>query len=165
MPAVVGAVVLMAAVSIAAAAIGGTATSSGLSDWYSTIRKPSWTPPGWLIGQVWTVLYTMIAVSGTLALLALRRRAADQRLVSVCFEPVMLVFFIHMAFNAFWSIAFFGMRAPWLAFGVIIAMVLSIIVLISGFGRVSRTASRLLMPYLAWVCFAGALNLTIAWMN
>lgn len=155
----------MAVVVIAASAIGGAATNAGMADWYPAIRKPSWTPPGWVFGPVWTVLYVMIAASATLALLALRRRAADQRLVIVCCEPVMIVFFIHMALNAFWSVAFFAMRSPWLAFGVIGAMILSLIVLISGFGRVSPAAARLLMPYLAWVSFAGALNLAMAWIN
>jgi len=158
-------VVVFCVLVFSAAAIGGAATSNSVGDWYKSLATPTWTPPSWLFGPVWTVLYVMMIVSASLAALAIKRRRADRRLRALFVEPMMVLFVAQLVLNALWSVAFFGMRSPWLAVAVIAALVLAIAMVIVGFSRVSPLAAWLLGPYLAWVCFAAALNVSIATLN
>jgi tryptophan-rich sensory protein len=141
---------------LAVGGIGGVATVSSLQGWYRTLRKPDWNPPDAVFGPVWTTLYFLMGIA-----LALSRRAADEE----GRRRVEAVFGLQLALNLAWSFAFFSARSP--AAGAVVILVLwaSIVATIVEFGRVSRLASLLLLPYLAWVTFATVLNLEIWRLN
>ena len=133
--------------------LGGMATAPALAEWYPALKKPEWTPPGWVFGPVWTLLYPMVAVAGWLAWREGRAR----------FGP--LVYLLQLALNAAWPWLFFARRRPDLALVCIVALSVAILATIAAFWRLSRGAALLLVPYLAWVGFAAALNHAIWRMN
>jgi benzodiazapine receptor len=122
--------------------------------WYAALAKPAWTPPGWLFGPVWTVLYVMIAIS---AWLVWQR----QRRVS----PALALWGAQLVLNGIWSWLFFGLERPGLAAIDIVVLLAMIIATALAFARVSRPAALLLVPYAIWVSFATALNLAIWRLN
>lgn len=137
----------------AAAAMGGLFMPG---EWYALLRKPSWNPPGWVFGPVWTALYTMMAVA---AWLVWRRGGfATQR------RPLAL-FLLQLALNAAWTPLFFGLKQPGWAFTEIVLLWLAITATLIAFRHVNRVAAWLLAPYLAWVSFAAALNFTLWRLN
>ena len=124
--------------------------------WYEHLAKPRWRPPNWLFGPAWTVLYVCIAVSGWLVW----RRAG------LFGAPLAMgVYAVQLLLNAGWSACSFGLRRLDIAFAELVLLWLSIAATIAGFSPVSTLAAVLLMPYLAWVTFAGALNFTLWHMN
>lgn len=133
-----------------AAASSGAIFKPG--EWYRTLSKPSWTPPDWLFGPAWTVLFIMIAVSGWLVW-----REAGLAGAAV----PLAIYAVHLVLNAAWSALFFGMKRPDLAFFELCVFWLSIAATIAAFFPVSATAAYLLLPYLGWVTFAGALNFSL----
>jgi tryptophan-rich sensory protein len=125
-------------------------------EWYASLTKPSWNPPGWVFGPVWTALYAMMAVA---AWLVWKRGGwAAQR------RPLAL-FLGQLALNAAWTPLFFGLHRPGLAFAEIVLLWLAIAATLVTFGPVSRVAAWLLAPYLAWVSFAAGLNFTLWRLN
>lgn len=144
------------AASLSAGAIGGVATSSSVSVWYPTLAKPPWTPPPWLFGPVWTLLYVMMAVA---AWLVWRTSGGRQRAVALG------LFVAQLVLNATWSILFFGMRSPLLGLIDILLLWVLIGAVVVAFFRVAKVAGALMLPYWAWVSFAVALNLAIWRMN
>jgi len=148
---VVGLIIAFA-VTFAAAAIGSAFTARSVGDWYLGLARPTWTPPSWLFGPVWTLLYSMMAV----AVWIVWQRASP----SAAVLPLTL-FGIQLALNAGWSALFFGLRLPGAAFAEIVLLWLSILAALLAFWRVAPVAGALLLPYLAWVSFAAALNLAI----
>lgn len=140
-------------ISFGAAAIGGLFMPG---EWYEALRKPSWNPPGWLFGPVWTVLYAMMAVA---AWLVWRQGGWGKQ------RKPLLIFLAQLGLNALWSPLFFGMHRPGLAFAEIILLWLAIVATITVFRHVNRTAMLLLVPYLAWVSFAAVLNFTLWRLN
>lgn len=125
-------------------------------EWYAGLNKPSWNPPGWLFGPVWTTLYAMMAVAAwrvwRVSGFAARRR------------PLSL-FLVQLALNALWTPLFFGLQRPGLAFVEILLLWLAIAWTIAAFRKVDRLAAGLLWPYLAWVSFAAVLNGTLWFLN
>jgi benzodiazapine receptor len=150
------ALVVFVGASIGAAALGGAFTSRGVSEWYPTIAKPGWTPDPAVIGAAWTILYPLIGVAGWLIWRAGPSRAVTAALVA---------WGIQMALNAAWSWLFFGLRSPGLAFAGIVLLWVAILATIVLAWEPVRAAALLLVPYLAWVSFAGALNLAIWRLN
>jgi tryptophan-rich sensory protein len=135
------------------AALGNSATAGAVAEWYPALRKPPWTPPNWVFGPVWTVLYGMMAVAAWLVW-------RDGR------SPVgTSLFLLQLALNGAWSWLFFGLRRPDLGLACIVLLWLAILATIAGSWRVSRMAVILFVPYLAWVSFAAALNLAIVRLN
>lgn len=125
-------------------------------EWYASLRKPAWNPPGWIFGPVWTALYTMMAVA---AWMVWRHGGfTAQR------RPLAL-FLLQLALNAAWTPLFFGWHRPGLAFAEIVLLWLAIAATLVAFRPVSRAAAWLLAPYLAWVSFATVLNLTLWRLN
>lgn len=141
-----------------AAALGSWATIPNIDSWYAGLRKPSWTPPGWLFGPVWTLLYLLMAVA---AWRVWRRLDADP----TARKSALACWGFQLALNAAWSWLFFGFQKPGLAFVELISLWLLILATLVSFARIDRTAAALLVPYLLWVTFAGALNGAIAWLN
>ena len=125
-------------------------------DWYEQLRKPVWRPPNWVFPPAWTFLYLTIAVSGWLVW-----RTSGFAGAAFPFA----IYLVQLILNASWSPIFFGMRRPDLAFIEVVMLWLSIIATIAAFHRVNAVAAWLLLPYLAWVTFAAALNLTIWRLN
>ena len=125
-------------------------------EWYAALRKPSWNPPSWVFGPVWTALYTMMAVA---AWLVWKQGGwAQQR------RPL-AIFLAQLLLNALWTPLFFGLHWPGVAFAEILLMWLAIAWTIAAFSRVHRVAAGLLVPYLAWVSFASVLNWTVWKLN
>ena len=144
------------AASFTAAAIGGTATSRAVRDWYPTLVKPAWNPPAWLFGPVWTVLYLAMAVA---AWLVWRRAGwAGARLA-------LTLFMVQLTLNAAWSIIFFGLRNPGAAVVEVMVLWAAILGTLVLFWQVSVPAGILFIPYLAWVSFATVLNFAIWRLN
>lgn len=140
--------------------IGGIAaffTTRQIKVWYIYLNKPSFNPPNWLFGPVWTILYIMIAIA---AYLVWQKRNRNK-----IFESACVIYFIQLSLNFSWSIIFFGFHQILIALVAIMLLFVSIIININAFSKFSKTAGRLLVPYLLWVGFAGVLNLSIWWLN
>jgi len=144
------------AASFGAAALGGWATASSVGTWFVTLNKPPWNPPSWLFGPVWSVLYTLMAIAAWRVW-----RHADSPDRSIALR----LFVAQLALNALWSWLFFGQRRPDLALMNIVLLLLLLIAVQSRFWRIDGIAAWLWAPYLAWVCFASALNASIWWLN
>jgi tryptophan-rich sensory protein len=138
-------------VAVFAAASTGAIFTPGA--WYAGLAKPAWNPPNWLFAPAWAVLYTAIAVAGWLVW----RRTG--------FGPEIWLWFGSLLLNAAWSWLFFGLKRMDLAFYELVVFWLSIAGMILAFAPVSAWAAGLLVPYLAWVTFAGLLNWTLWRMN
>lgn len=134
--------------------IGSFFTVSSVGTWYAAINKPSFNPPSWVFGPVWITLYTMMGIS-----LYLVWRSGNRDWV------VFGVFGLQLVLNAAWSILFFGLQSPGIAFAEIIVLWLSILATIFLFFNVSRAAAYLLIPYALWVTFAAVLNFAIWRLN
>lgn len=139
-----------------AAAFGNWATMSNVGGWYQTLIRPSWAPPDWVFGPVWTVLYVMMAVSAWLVWRQDGWRAARRPLT---------LFLVQLALNSLWSAIFFGLRQPVWACVEIVVLWLAIAATLAAFWRRSRLAGAMLLPYLLWVTFATALNFEFARLN
>jgi translocator protein len=125
-------------------------------EWYAGLAKPSWNPPGWIFGPVWTLLYTIMAVASWLVWK--RGGWAVQR------RPLTF-FVVQLGLNAAWTPLFFGLQRPGWAFAEILLLWVAIVGTIAAFRPVSRAAAWLLVPYLAWVSFAAVLNGTLWRLN
>lgn len=143
--------VIFIAVVVAISMIVGYLTQPGA--WYASLAKPTFNPPSWVFGPVWTVLYILIGTAGWRTWRAAPKSAA------------MALWTTQMGLNWLWSPAFFGAHAPWLAFVVIVSMLVVIIAFIVQVWKHDRLSSALFVPYLAWVSFATVLNGSIAAMN
>lgn len=149
-----GFAVFLAAV-VAVAGLGGLAVTSAGAE-YAQLTQPSWAPPASVFGPVWTVLYLMIAVSGWLVW----RQAGLQRA-----RDALMLYAVQLLLNALWTPLFFGGDWYAVAFVDIVALWLTLVATIVLFARHHRVAAVLLLPYLAWVTFAAALNFSIWQLN
>jgi len=143
-------------ICVGAGGLGAIATTPEIEGWYKTITKPSWNPPGWIFGPVWTTLYIMMAIAAWLVWKQAGFKAAQLPLIS---------FAVQLLLNVCWSWIFFGMHQPGWAFVEIIFLWLAILTTIILFFKKSVAAGGLMVPYLAWVSFASVLNFTIWRLN
>ncbi|TWT60507.1 TspO/MBR family protein [Rubinisphaera italica] len=143
-------------ICVGAGGLGAIATTPEIEGWYKTIIKPSWNPPGWIFGPVWTTLYIMMAIAAWLVWKQAGFKAAKLPLTT---------FAIQLLLNVGWSWIFFGMHQPGWAFVEIIFLWLAILTTTILFFEKSVTAGGLMVPYLAWVSFASVLNFTIWRLN
>ncbi len=148
--------ILVAAVAALLVAILG-ATATDIGPWYLALQKPGWQPPDWLFGPVWTLIYALTAMAGVIAWRHAGTAAGRQRML--------VLFAVNALLNVGWSELFFKLRRPDWALIEAVPFWLSILVLIVVLAPVSSTASRLLLPYLAWVAFATVLNLAVVRLN
>lgn len=132
-------------------------TIASIPTWYANLNKPSFSPPSFLFGPVWTILYFLMGIS---AFLVWREGTKKEKVMRG-----LVYFLIQLFFNFIWSILFFGLHQPLLAFFDIIVMLMFIFLTIIQFNKISKTASYLLIPYLLWVSFASILNLSIVVLN
>ena len=139
--------------SFAAAGVGSLFTPG---EWYAHLRKPAWTPPGYLFGPVWTILY---ALMGTAAWLIWVRYGFDGA------RMALTLFVLQLALNAMWSWIFFGLHKPGVAFFEILLLWVAILATVITFWLKRPGEGALLLPYLAWVSFAAALNYAIWRLN
>jgi len=137
-----------------AAAIGGALTEMG--DWYRSLEMPSWNPPGWVFGPVWTMLYTMLGVA---AWRVWRLGGFRQQKVALG------AFGVQWVLNALWTPLFFGMHRPGLALIDLVLLWVAALVTTVLFWRADRTAGGLMVPYMLWLSFAAALNFAIWRLN
>jgi len=141
--------------TFAAAAIGAVA-SVDAGAFYGQLARPSWAPPGWLFGPVWSVLYALMAVSAWWVWRARGFTGARSALV---------LFIVQLAANALWSWLFFAWHQGGLAFAEVLLLWCLVTATVISFRRVSSIAAALLIPYLAWVTFASALTFSVWRLN
>jgi translocator protein len=135
--------------------IGSFFTVSSVSTWYLTLNKPFFNPPSWVFGPVWITLYFLMGIS---LYLIWNNYNKDSKLAVTFFS-------IQLVLNSLWSILFFGLRNPLLAFIEIIVLWAFILLTIIYFYKKSKTAAYLLIPYILWVSFAAILNFAIYYLN
>lgn len=149
--------VISMAIPFTAAFIGSIATSSSVSTWYQTLVKPSFNPPNWVFGPVWTILYALMGVSLFLVW---------KKGIKTSYDRLAIAFFaIQLAINVFWSFVFFGLQAPAVGLFTILLLLPMILIMIIKFYRIDKWAGYLNIPYLLWVSFATILNLAIVILN
>jgi tryptophan-rich sensory protein len=138
-----------------ASAIGSLFTASSVSTWYVGLQKPVFNPPSWVFGPVWTLLYLLMGIA---LYLVWAERAKNKK-------PAFVLFGIQISLNALWSVLFFGLQNPLLAFVEIIFLWVSIVATTALFYRISKPAAYLMIPYILWVSFAAVLNFAIFYLN
>ncbi len=143
-----------------AAAIGAIATSRSVSSWYQTLRKPRWTPPSWLFGPAWSMLYLMMGVASWLIWHTGKVEGREEEA-----GAALRLYSVHLAFNTLWSVIFFGWQRIGLGLAEILVLWSMILATLRRFQRINRRAGLLLVPYQLWVTFATALNAAIWWLN
>ena len=137
--------------------IGSLFTSPEINGWYSTLAKPALNQPNWIFGPVWTTLFILMGIAAFL----IWRRGLNNKNV----QAALAIFVFQLFLNVFWSLLFFGIHSPMVAFTEIISLWLAILALILAAYRVSRPAAYLLIPYVFWVSFATYLNYAIWQLN
>ncbi len=135
--------------------LSGIATGGAVNGWYAQIVKPSWNPPNWLFGPVWTVLYLLM---GAAFALVWNGQGKNKRMA-------MILFVVQFVLNLLWSFLFFALARMDLALIEIIVLWVLILLSIFSFYKLNRTAAYLLVPYLLWVSFASVLNATLVFLN
>lgn len=147
------ALVYAAAIIFVVAVGAGIGTTVGPDGWYRALVKPSFNPPAWVFGPVWTVLYVFIGIAFARTFMRQPR------------GPAMQIWIVQMLLNWSWTPLWFGLHLMWAAFAVIVALWLSILAFILITRKDDPVSALLFLPYLAWVSFAGILNGTIAALN
>ena len=137
--------------------IGSAFTTPAIPTWYAALEKPLFTPPNWLFAPAWITLYLLMGISASIVW----QRGLDVPRV----RTALIIFLIQLILNALWSVVFFGLESP--LYGVIVIAVLwiAIVLTIVQFFRISTLAGALLLPYIGWVTFAAALNISIFMLN
>lgn len=130
---------------------GAVFTTPKIQSWYITLNKPFYSPPNWVFGPVWTLLFLMMGI----ALYIVWNKKKN------LYDKIFYWFWVQLFLNLLWSIIFFGMERPGLALIEIIVLWIAIFKNIKSFGK----TGKLLYPYLAWVSFATLLNAGIWWIN
>jgi tryptophan-rich sensory protein len=136
--------------------LGSLFTIPAIPTWYTTLKKPFFTPPNWIFSPVWISLFMLMGIS---LFFVWRRQGHPQLRIALFF------FFFQLVLNVFWSAAFFGLRAPLLGLIDIILLWIGILFTITNFLKVSKFAGALLIPYFLWVSFAALLNFSLWILN
>ncbi len=150
-------IVIAVAACLLAGFAGSIVTAPAIVTWYAGLAKPSFTPPGWVFGPAWTLLYILMGIAAGLVW----GRGLDAPGV----RPALRLFVLQLGLNVAWSFLFFGLRSPALGLLDIVLLWLAILATIVSFGRIAAAPAWLLAPYLAWVSFATVLNFSILRLN
>lgn len=140
-----------------AGVIGGLFTASSVDTWYSTLTKPAFNPPNWLFSPVWITLYALMGI----ALFLVWKRGISAEGV----KSALTFFAVQLALNALWSILFFGLQMPLVAFLEIVLLWVFILITLLKFAKITKLAALLLVPYLIWVSYAAILNFFLWHLN
>jgi len=140
-----------------AAAIGSIFTSPQIGGWYAGLEKPWFAPPNWVFGPVWTTLYLLMGI----ALFLVWRKGLERPDV----RQGVILFGVQLAFNAAWSLIFFGLQSLFAGLVCIVILWVLILATLIQFWKIDRIAGALLIPYIAWVSIATALNYGIMVLN
>lgn len=143
-------------ICLTAGGLGAIATTPEIDGWYKTVTKPTWNPPNYVFGPVWTTLFVMMAIAAWLVWRPAGFKAA---------KVPLFLFAVQLVLNVAWSWIFFGLHQPGWAFAEIVTLWLAIAGTARAFFRRSRFAGWLLVPYLVWVSFATVLNFAIWRLN
>ncbi|MBW2965925.1 tryptophan-rich sensory protein [Candidatus Woesearchaeota archaeon] len=152
-----GKLIVSFAIPLLIGVISSIFTSSSVSTWYITLKKASFNPPNWIFGPVWTLLYILMGFS----LFLVWKQGLKRRYV----KAGLIIFGIQIFLNFLWSILFFGLQNPLLAFIEIVILWTAILFMIIYFYKVKKTAAYAQIPYILWVSFAALLNLSIVLLN
>ena len=160
--------------------VGSFFTTPSINEWYKYLNKPSFNPPNWIFGPVWTTLFILMGISLYLVWskklvikneLKLHKRKAwnsfSQKFFTGKWQKtnIILIFTTQLVLNVLWSVIFFGAHSPGVAFFELLMLWFAIAFTMVNFYRVSKTAVWLLLPYILWVSFAGVLNFYIFILN
>ena len=151
----IGKLIIFIAICQMAGIVGSVFTFGAIPGWYATLVKPEISPPNWVFGPVWTSLYTLMGIAAYLAY----QKSGELA------HPAIIAFGGQLVLNTLWSIVFFGLQSPGLAFAVILTLLLAIVLTINLFWGLSKRAAALMVPYLLWVAFASLLNYRIWVLN
>jgi benzodiazapine receptor len=163
-----------------AGVIGSVFTVQEINGWYKGLSKPSFNPPNWIFGPVWTTIFVLMGIS--LYLVWIKKWEPKHKFDKKKTKPwnplsekffagewkrinIILIFSTQLVINILWSVIFFGMHSPGVAFFEILMLWFAIMFTIINFYRVSKTASLLLLPYILWVSFASVLNFFVWILN
>ena len=144
---------LILLVTFLAYGIGGFVTSSFKEPWYSQIILPTFNPPSWVFGPVWTLLYIFMSVAVWIAW----KKTSNKKILQV--------YFVHLFFNSIWSVIFFGFHQIFIALIDLVIILAFIIWLMKIYYQVSKISFLLMIPYLLWSSYALILNTTIFYLN
>ena len=145
-------------IPVSIGAISGLFTASNVETWFVTVAKPSFNPPSWLFGPVWTTLYVMMGI----AFFLVWKNETVQKSIK---QKAIILFTIQMLLNFLWSFIFFQQHEIGWALVDIILLWIFILLTIFSFAPISKTAAWLLVPYISWVSFATILNFAIWQLN
>ena len=148
---------LLILIPLAAGFISSLTTRNNQTEQYAEFKQPSFAPPGWLFGPVWTLLYILM---GGATYLVWRSGTATTGV-----KTALIIFFVQLLFNILWTFIFFGLNLRGLAFAEIILLWILILVNIILYWRIKPIAGILLLPYIFWVSFASLLNFSIWQLN
>jgi translocator protein len=140
-----------------AGGIGSYFTYPNIAGWYSTLNKPFFTPPNWLFGPAWSLLYLLMGIA--LYVVWTSKTHKKEKKIAIAY------FFIQLGLNTLWSLLFFGLKSPLLGVIGIVFLWIAIVATIYKFFTISKTAGWLLIPYIVWVSFAGTLNVFVYLLN
>lgn len=136
-------------------AIGSLFTTSSIPTWYATLVKPSFSPPNWIFGPIWTILYILMGISAYIIAQTKNKLAT----------AALKLFWIHLIVNFAWSYLFFGLRNPFYGLVCILVLWSLIVAVILRFSKINKMSAWLLSPYIMWVSFATFLNYDIWILN
>ncbi len=137
--------------------LGSVFTISSITTWYAALHKPSFSPPNWLFGPVWTLLYALMGISVYL----IWEKGIKKKGV----KPALKIFSLQLILNFIWTILFFGLRSPLLGLIAIAVLWIAILATILKFAKLSKNAAIIMVPYILWVSFAAILNLAVWMLN
>lgn len=143
-------------VSLLAGIIGSFFTFDAIPTWYAFLNKPFFSPPNWIFGPVWTTLYILMGISLYIIWQSKKSTKRTQALI---------LFGVQIVLNAVWSILFFGLQSPLVAFIEIIILLFAILLTAKYMYSISKVAGYLFIPYICWVTFASILNFAIYLLN
>jgi len=149
--------IISIAIPVSVGTIAGLFTNTEVNNWYRSIDKPDWQPPGWVFGPVWTILYIMIGIAFYLIWKS-KVPVAKKRIA-------VTLWIIQLVFNFFWSFIFFRQHQIDWALADIVILWFFILLTIFAFARISKPAAWLMVPYISWVSFATILTYTIYQLN
>ena len=144
---------LIVLITFSASAIGGVVTSVYKEPWYSQIIQPSFSPPSWVFGPVWTTLYIMMSMAIWLHWVSFKERR------------VLKIYLVHIFFNGIWSIIFFGFHQILIALMNLLIIIIFIIWLMRIYYKTNKLSFLLMIPYLLWSSYALILNVSIFYLN